>query len=116
MTIVDLETDNIQLIRQRLADDGINFPTLKDFLDNTETARPDLFNFFSFHGRFVFMRFSRGNYEVICRNFSVGAVLGVNPISENKHSGNVLIQRTPIRELAFGWFKNACKKVIEVYG
>lgn len=112
-----VEFDNISFIRSRLADDGISFPSVKDFVSMTEQARPEFFNFFSFHGRVVFVRLSRSHkYQVVCRNFSVGAVLGVSPISVNRHSGDIVIQDTELYDLAFAWFKTSCKKVLENYG
>lgn len=84
MLIDPTKFDHVSLVASRLHDDGIEFPSQKDLVSVSEVSKPELFNFFSVHGKTVAIRKRYKRYFIFCRNFNP-AFFGLTCVSFNRH-------------------------------
>ena len=83
--------DHVSLVASRLHDEGIEFPSQKDLVSVSELSKPELFNFFSVHGRTVVIRKSYLRFYLLCRNFNP-ASFGLSSTSYNRHKGEYILR------------------------
>lgn len=48
-------SDHVKLIKSRLSDEGIEFASSSDLVSVVETFKPQIFNYFSVHGKVVYI-------------------------------------------------------------
>lgn len=83
--------DHVSLVASRLHDDGIEFPSLTDLVSVSEFSKPELFNFFSVHGKVVAIRKFHNRFYVFCRRFNP-AVYGLSCVSFNRHRDEYILR------------------------
>lgn len=83
--------DHVSLVASRLHDEGIDFPSRKDLVSVSEFSKPELFNFFSVHGKVVFIQKRAGRFCLFCRNFNP-ANFGLSSVSYNRHKGEFVLR------------------------
>lgn len=112
-----LEFDEARLIRSRLADDGITFPSLKDLIEKSERARPEFFNFFSFHGKVVFVKARfvgrRRFWQLFCRNFSPVELFGISVLSYSRHQDTWLCFEIEDFDFIMAKFNLFCRGLLD---
>lgn len=85
--------DHVKLVESRLADEGIEFASRKDLIDVSEFSKPELFNFFSVHGKTVFIKKYFRSFSLVCRHFNPAAEFGLNCISHSFASDEFTVRR-----------------------
>lgn len=85
--------DHVKLVESRLADDGIQFASRKDLIDVSECAKPEFFNFFSVHGKTVFIKKWFRSFALVCRHFNPAAEFGLNCISHSFANDEFTVRR-----------------------
>lgn len=112
MLIDCTDFNHLELVRQRLADEGIEFPSSVDLVREIEVFNPRIFNYFSFHGKQVFISCrSVGRkrlYQLYCCNFNPRVFFGVEPISYNRHFQKYLCFELDSFEFIQAKFKSFC--------
>lgn len=116
ITSATFDFNDAELIRSRLADEGIEFPTVKEMYEIVEPIKPEVFNYFSIHGKIAYVRKFRSLYEVIVKNVDPRNFLDVDIIHFNRHNMAYTIQRTEIFELAIGWFSACVYEMTKRFG
>ncbi|QCS37484.1 hypothetical protein [Tortoise microvirus 108] len=54
----------------KMADIKLIYPVPKDFVEHSERGEPELYNYVCFHGKQVFLRKCRGEYEVLTASWN----------------------------------------------
>lgn len=85
--------DHQRLVASRLADEGIEFPSLEDLTSTVEVFKPQLFNFFSIHGKTVYICKHYSVFVLVCRNFNPAAQFGLSCVSHNVHRREFVVRK-----------------------
>lgn len=85
--------DHVELVKSRLADDGIEFASVKDLIGVSEFAKPEIFNFFSVHGRMVYIKRYFRSFSLICRHFNPASEFGLSCISHSHIRDEFTVRR-----------------------
>lgn len=83
--------DHVKLVESRLADEGIEFASVKDLIDVSEFVKPEIFNFFSVHGKTVVIRRRYRRFYLLCRHFNP-ANFGLSSVSYNRHNDEYVLR------------------------
>lgn len=108
--------DHVSLVASRLHDDGIEFPSSKDLVSVSELAKPEVFNFFSVHGKTVVIRKRYRRFYLLCRHFNP-ASFGLSSVSYNRHNDEYVFRyyddfSLAVRDFTF-MVQGLCKFALE---
>lgn len=93
MTVDPNLFDHVKLVESRLADEGIEFASRKDLIDVSECFKPELFNFFSVHGKTVFLKKYYRSFSLVCRHFNPASEFGLTCISHSFANDEFTVRR-----------------------
>lgn len=93
MTIDPNLFDHVKLVESRLADEGIEFASRKDLINISELVKPEIFNFFSVHGKTVFIRKYFRSFSLICRHFNPASEFGLSCVFHSFGSDEFTVRR-----------------------
>lgn len=118
--IVDCtDINQITFVQQRLADEGLEFPTKKDLVVTTERFCPRVYNYFSLHGRQLYItldtRYRRLTYQLVAQNCSP-SYFGLDPmqvVSYNRHLDKSVLFSLDDWTFIFAKFKLCVKILLE---
>lgn len=83
--------DHVSLVAERLHDEGIEFPSRADLVSVSEFSKPEIFNFFSVHGKTVFIQKRGSRFCLFCRNFNP-ANFGLSSVFFNRHKFEFILR------------------------
>ena len=118
MVIDPVLVDHQTLLKARLADEGIDFPTSSDLVSCVETFKPQIFNYFSVHGKIVYIAKRYSSFVLVCRHFNPAAMFGLTCISHSVHAEEFTVRRYSEFSLAVRDFcyivSGLCKEALSV--
>lgn len=107
-----IEFTDVDLIRARLADDGIKFPTFVDFAKYSEMAKPEMFNFMSLHGRQVYYVLSRNEYFLFSVHWKPQFS---ESLRYSKHQDKYLLRRSTDFNFIHQCFESVCRLLLSEF-
>ena len=85
--------DHQFLIKSRLADEGIDFASSSDLVSVVETFRPQIFNYFSVHGKVVYISKYYSSFVLVCRRFNPASLFGLSCLLHNVHKEEFVVRK-----------------------
>lgn len=86
-------SDHAKLIKSRLSDEGIDFASSSDLVSVVETFKPQIFNYFSVHGKIVYIAKHYSCFVLVCRRFNPASLFGLSCLSHNVHKEEFVVRK-----------------------